>query len=93
VIIVTVSCDNPDCPREQVVTISSDQLYGNIAVKHGTVSGYTNGRCRCPECRSAKSADNKARRDTTRLTGAGDKCGTLISPDEPDTLGAHRFVA
>lgn len=46
-------------------------------IKHGTVSGYTNGRCRCPECRAAKSADNKARRDTTRLTGAGDKCGTL----------------
>ena len=39
-IIVTVSCDNPDCPREQVVTISSDQLYGNIAVKNALPRGW-----------------------------------------------------
>lgn len=39
-ITVTVFCDHPDCPREQVATISSGQLYGNIAVNKAIPTGW-----------------------------------------------------
>lgn len=45
-------------PRSKPVTV--------VVFKHGTEGGYTNGKCRCPDCRTAST---EARRGRARTRG------------------------
>jgi hypothetical protein len=63
-----------------------------LAVRHGTVTGYTARRCRCDECRAAW-ADymrlyNQGRRRTTAQPAECPTCGRHIS--RPGAMGRHR---
>lgn len=42
--------------------------------RHGTINGYSNQKCRCPECKKAWVAYGKVRRARRAL---------LIQPDDP----------
>lgn len=42
---------------------------GKAGFQHGTLSGYTHHRCRCPECKEAKAAYARDKGSNVR-TGA-----------------------
>ena len=48
---------------------------------HGTINGYTNHQCRCPECHAAFAAYFSARRAKKRALGICTECNTKAMND------------